>query len=969
MLAVPAFAILALQFFQFKTEKANIETETSLRAKQVLQLTDSYLESNLNALRMLASRNSLTSQNWPRANEILANSAALNPYWRNILIIDLNGNQVVAAYGATQMPHLPNNISGITVDHPIIGDITSSPENEPRIFIYARIPVMDEDAHYILAAGIEPSGLQEILLESLPSETIAAIVDPKGTFAARWPNYETRVGKQSSPYLREAIRKGQSGIYHAITLEGFDSYTAYYVSPDTGWSAHVAIASSLIDTPRLWASVLGALGTALAFLIAGGLALYSIKEFESDSVGQLGAIVASSDDAIVSKNLDGIIQSWNSSAERIFGYTPHEAIGKHISLIIPTDRMNEETEIISKVRSGQRISHYETIRHRKDGTQVHLSLTVSPVKDKKGRIIGASKVARDITERKQTETELREEREGLATLNRLGPRISSTLDLHSLVQLATDEATKVTGAAFGAFFYNVLNEDGQSYLLYTLSGAPQEAFSNFGMPRATEIFSPTFKGEGTVLLDDVTKDPRYGKNKPHHGMPKGHLPVKSYLAVPVISRTGEIIGGMFFGHPEPGVFTSRAARIAEGISGLAAVGIDNARLYDEVRQGQKRAEDASRAKTDFLATMSHEIRTPMNAIMGLTSILSMSSPLTEKQKEYVTTLRKSSDTLLQLINDLLDITQIESRSIELERTPFSLAELLDDVVQMMLPKAQEKALKFNADTEAVAGQTYIGDPARLRQVMINLCSNALKFTDQGSISLRIYKKHAAKPGSEMIAIEVSDTGIGIPADKQQAIFDKFVQADTSINRRFGGTGLGLTITRKLVELMGGQITVESEPKQGSVFTVTLPLDIEQQARKTESPETILDTRTPHAGRILLVEDNDANILVATTFLEMLGYPYDTAHDGKEAVDRIFATEYALVLMDIQMPGMSGFDATRVVRDQETRENMRRLPIIGLTAHALEGYRELCISKGMDGYLPKPFNLQDLKSILDSHIKG
>ena len=266
----------------------------------------------------------------------------------------------------------------------------------------------------------------------------------------------------------------------------------------------------------------------------------------------LAAIIESAEDGIISKTLDSIITSWNKSAERIFGYTADEVIGKSITILIPQDRQDEEAVILDKIRNGERIEHYETIRVRKDGTLIDVSLSVSPIKTEDGKIVGASKIVRDITSRKQIEKTLQEQTEIVETINRIGRLLSAELDQHNLVQAVTDAATELTGAQFGSFFYNLINEEGASYMLYTMSGVPREAFAHFPMPRATDLFGPTLLDKGTVRIDDVEKDPRYGKNSPYYGMPSGHLPVVSYLAVSVVSRSGEVIGGLFFGHPEPG---------------------------------------------------------------------------------------------------------------------------------------------------------------------------------------------------------------------------------------------------------------------------------------------------------------------------------------------------------------------------------------------------------------------------------
>ncbi len=296
------------------------------------------------------------------------------------------------------------------------------------------------------------------------------------------------------------------------------------------------------------------------------------------------AIVDSSEDGIISKKLDGTVTSWNASAERIFGYTAEEMIGRSILTVIPLERRSEETLILGQISRGERIAHFDTQRVTKSGTLVDVSLTISPIKNAEGIIVGASKVVRDITNRRQTEQLLRSQQSKLEIVNQVGAALSGEHDLQKLVQAATDAGRTLSGAAFGAFFYNVSNDKGESYMLYTLSGAPREAFEKFGMPRNTPVFAATFSGEGIVRVDDITQDPRYGTMPPHHGMPEGHLPVRSYLAVPVVSRTGEVVGGLFFGHPEPGVFTQESETLLGAVAAHAAVAIDNSRLYEALQK-------------------------------------------------------------------------------------------------------------------------------------------------------------------------------------------------------------------------------------------------------------------------------------------------------------------------------------------------------------------------------------------------
>ena len=404
----------------------------------------------------------------------------------------------------------------------------------------------------------------------------------------------------------------------------------------------------------------------------------------------------------------------------------------------------------------------------------------------------------------------RDEERSADTLQRVGSAVAAEFDLEKVVQAVTDEATAQTGANFGAFFYNVVNPAGESYMLYTLAGAAREAFSRFPMPRNTAIFGPTFDGSAVVRLPDVTADPRFGHNPPYHGMPPGHLPVRSYLAVPVVSRRGKVHGGLFLGHRDVGVFTERHERLVVGLAAWAALAMDNGFLYAE-------AQRANMAKDHFLATLSHELRTPLNAIVGWLSMLRrpevMSSAGLPKAWAAID---RNTEALTGLIEDLLDVSRIATGTIRLAEADVDVNQVVRDSVRTIELKFDEKQVGLSVDLCPEPCRVR-GDAARLRQVVVNLLSNAVKFTAAGG-RVRV----AVRCKDQSAVLVVSDNGIGIHPDFLPHVFQPFRQGESNPST---GLGLGLGIVKNLVELHGGTVAAESGGVgRGSQFTVTLPCD-------------------------------------------------------------------------------------------------------------------------------------------------
>ncbi len=385
----------------------------------------------------------------------------------------------------------------------------------------------------------------------------------------------------------------------------------------------------------------------------------------------------------------------------------------------------------------------------------------------------------------------------------------------------------------------------------------------------------------------------------------------------------------------------------------------------ELERVMRAAQEANQAKSDFLANVSHELRTPMNGVIGMLDIV-LGQKLAPEQTEQLETAQSCAYSLLALLNDILDLSKIEAGKMSLEKIPFSPRVVLDDCIKANLPKAASNNVELRSEVAPDVPPEIIGDPLRFRQILSNLISNAVKFTDRGTVVARIGGWFSPR-GGHRIEFSVRDTGTGIPADKLLHIFDKFSQADGSVSRKYGGTGLGLAITKKLVEMHHGEIRVESKLGEGSTFVVTLPCATPEggSPRVPELASANGNAAAPGLARILVVEDNPVNQRVVTAVLAKHGYALELAGDGREALSKLeHSGDFDLVLMDVQMPTLDGLEATRIIR---RNPRWRAIPILAMTAHAMTGDKERCLEAGMNGYISKPVQPEHLLNIVDEYL--
>jgi PAS domain S-box-containing protein len=676
--------------------------------------------------------------------------------------------------------------------------------------------------------------------------------------------------------------------------------------------------------------------------------------------------LASIGDAVITTDVQGRVSFLNPIAEAMTGWSSAQAHGEPLERIFQI--INEQTgqpaenPVKTALAQGRIVELGDhTALVSRSGRELAIEDSAAPIRDARGEISGAVMVFRDVTERRQSDKALLEETRILELLNATGTAIAAQLDLQLLVQTMTDSATKLSGAAFGAFFYNVSGPDGEAYLLYTLSGAPRESFERFGMPRNTPIFGPTFRGEAVIRSADITTDPRYGTMAPHYGMPKGHLPVRSYLAVPVVARSGEVIGGLFLGHPEPNVFTERAERLILGMSAQAAIAMDNARLYEDAHKEIRRRERAEaalqetdRRKDEFLATLAHELRNPLAPIRQA-ALISKMPEATEAQKRWShDVIERQVHHMALLLDDLLDISRVTRGTLELRTEMTELAAVIDAAVETARPSIDSKrhVLTIEVPNQPL---TLAADPLRLAQVISNLLTNAAKYTDsEGRIRLRVEQDAGA------IVISVTDNGIGIPADALSGVFAMFSQVKSAQDRSDGGLGIGLALSKGLVDLHGGTIEARSDGVgRGSQFTVRLPTSVLKPPKLPQTVETVQPVAV-RRRRLVIADDNEDAAESLAALLRMDGHHVTVVNNGQQALATIAALQPEIALLDIGMPDLSGYEVARQLREGPLGH---QLTLIAITGWGQDRDKARAVEAGFNHHFTKPIEPDALLDLL------
>ncbi len=673
----------------------------------------------------------------------------------------------------------------------------------------------------------------------------------------------------------------------------------------------------------------------------------------SEAAARLAAIVESAEDAIVGESLEGVITSWNRAAERMYGHTAAEAVGRPITIILPPERQGEEREILGRLQRGETVEHFETVRVAKDGRRVPVSLTVSLVRDAGGRPIGASKIARDITERRQAEETLRATVQILEVLYHLSDRIARAQGRKDVCEVGVEAILKVARADRAS----VLVFDERGVMRFVAWRGLSDSYR-----AAVDGHSPWTPDDADpepILVEDVATDPRVGALRE---VIAGEG-IRSLAFIPLVYQR-RLYGKFMLYYDAPHAFSPQDLRLAGAIAqhvgfGLARIRAEEAivELLDRERAARREAdaargvaERASGAKDEFLAMLAHELRNPLGVIVNAVALIDEGADLPPQPRRATAMIRRQTEHLTRLLDDLLDVARITSGRIELRQGPVDLRATLDMALEAQRYHVERRRQRLSVELPREP-LVVAGDSVRLQQVAGNLVNNASKYTPAGgSIWVTL-----GREGGEAV-LRIRDDGTGIPADKLGPIFELFAQANPSLARTEGGLGIGLTLVKQVVELHGGGVGASSEGAgRGAEFTVRLPLLREARAEAAAPPEAL----RPEPRRILVIEDHDeARELLALT-LQAYGHEVRQAATGHEGIALAVAHPPEVVLVDIGLPDIEGYAVGRELR----RRFGSAVHLIALTGYGQPQDRARSAQAGFDVHLVKPVEPSKLAEAL------